>query len=188
MRGGKRQDEFHKRKPHFDLTATRYPRVIDALETEFNKKRNKTHETFQLLARKQLIGESLEQFHSVLSGLAARCNFGTMETRILREVIIVNMNNRETQIKLCRSTKTPEEVYRIALSYERGDNFAKAYGSTTAGTAPSSTTGGAFHRSKSKRNRWGQSEADIGIVGNKNRTENDRGPTRKQEVLQLPST
>ena len=140
--GEKGQDELHKRKPHLDLSATRYSRVLDTIETEFRKERNETYETFQLLARKQQIGESLEQFHSVLSGLAARCNFGALETRILRDVFIVNMNNREAQNELCRSTKTPEEVYRIALSYERGYKYAKSYGSITGG-GTSGTTGGA---------------------------------------------
>ena len=92
--------------------------MIDALETEFKKERNVTYVTNQLLSRKQFINESLEQFHSVLSGLAARCNFGTLEDRILKDVFIVNMNNREAQKELCRSTKTPEEVYRIALVRE----------------------------------------------------------------------
>ena len=114
--GEKAQDEIHRTRPHLDLSTTRYARVIDALETEFKKERNETYETFQLLARKQQIGESLEQFHSVLSGLAARCNFGALETRNLRDVFIVNMNNREAQNDLCRSTKTPEEVYWVALS------------------------------------------------------------------------
>ena len=140
--GEKGQDELHKRKPHVDLSTTRYSRVLDTIETEFKKELNETYETFQLLARKQQIGESLEQFHSVLSGLAARCNFGTLETRILRDVFIVNMNNREAQNELCRSTKTPEEVYRIALSYERGYKYAKSYGSATGGATTSGTTGG----------------------------------------------
>ena len=105
--------------------------MIDALETEFKKSRNETYETYQLLSRKQFNNESLEQFHSVLSGLAALCNFGTLEDRmILRDVYIVNMNNREAQEELCRSTKTPEEVYRIALSYERGNNYASSYVAT----------------------------------------------------------
>ena len=42
------------------------------------------------------------------------------------------MTNREAQNELCRATKTPEEAYRIALSYERGDKKAKTY-VTTAG-------------------------------------------------------
>ena len=73
----KGQDE--KRKPHLDLTTTRYPRVLDAMEGEFKKKKNETYEVFQLMSRKQHIGESLEQFHSILSGLAARCSFGRPE-------------------------------------------------------------------------------------------------------------
>ena len=140
--GEKGPGELHKRRPHLDLSRTRYSRVLDAIETEFKKERNQTYETFQLLARKQHIGESLEQFHSVLSGLSARCNFGTLETRILRDVFIVNMNNREAQNELCRSTKTPEEVYRIALSYERGYKYAKSYGSATWGATTSGTTVG----------------------------------------------
>ena len=140
--GEKGQDELHKRRPHMDLSTTRYSRVLDTIETEFKKERNETYETFQLLARKQQIGESLEQFHSVLSGLAARFNFGTLETRILRDVFIVNINNGEAQNELCRSTKTPEEVYRIALSYERGYKYAKSYGSATEGATTSGTTGG----------------------------------------------
>ena len=54
------------------------------------------------------------------------------------------MNNREAQNEICRSSKTPREVYRIALSYELGEKYAKTYVSTTGGTTPSSTTGEAF--------------------------------------------
>ena len=128
--GEKGQDELHKRRPHLDLSTVRYPRIIDVLETEFKKERNETYETFQLLSRTQFINESLEQFHSVLNGLAARCNFGALENRILRDVFIVKMNNREAQKELSRSTKTPEEVYRIALSYERGNKYATSYVAT----------------------------------------------------------
>ena len=103
MPGGKGQDEFHR--PHLDLSTTRFARVIDALETEFKKERYKTYKPFQLLARKQQIGESMEQFHSVLSGLAARCNFAALETRNLRDLFIVNMNKREAQNELSTINK-----------------------------------------------------------------------------------
>ena len=125
--GERGQDELHNRKPHLDLATTRYPRVLDEFESVFRKERNETFETYQLLSRKQRDGETLEEFHSVLSGLAARCSLGTLERRVLRDVFIVNMSNKEAQTELCRSTKTPDEVYRIALSYERGDKYAKSY-------------------------------------------------------------
>ena len=71
----KGQEQFHKRKPHLDLGASRYPRVLDAMEGEFKKERNETNGVFQLMSRKQRIGESLEQFHAVLSGLVYRIAF-----------------------------------------------------------------------------------------------------------------
>ena len=91
----KKQDKLNKRRPHLDLSTIRYPRMLDVPKTEFKKERNETYEKFQLLSRKKFINESLEQFHSVSSGLAARCNFGALEDRILRDVFIVIMNNRE---------------------------------------------------------------------------------------------
>ena len=77
--GEKGQDELHKRRPHLEPSTIRYPRMFDGLKMKFKKERNKKYETFQLLARKQQINENLEPFHSVLSGLAARCNFGALE-------------------------------------------------------------------------------------------------------------
>ena len=56
----KGQDELHKRRTQLDLSTVRYPRMLDALETELKKERNETYETFQFLARKQQINESLE--------------------------------------------------------------------------------------------------------------------------------
>ena len=148
--GEKGKDELHKRRPHLDRSTVRYPRMIGVLETEFKKERNETYETFQLLSRKQFINENLEQFHSVLSGLAARCNFWTLEDRILRDVFIVNMINREAQKELCRSTKTPEEVYRIALSYERGNKYATSYVATGPVGAQGSSSGGGGIQIKSE--------------------------------------
>ena len=44
--GEKGPDELHKKRPHLDLVATRYPRVLDAIEAEFKMERNETFETF----------------------------------------------------------------------------------------------------------------------------------------------
>ena len=86
----------------------------------------------------------------------------------MRYVFIVNLNNREAQNELCRSTKTPEEVYKIALSFERGDKYAKFYVSTTSGGGILSNREVA---SRSIRNRSELSEGDIETHVNE---ENDR--------------
>ena len=61
--------------------------------------------------------------------------------QVLRDVFLVNMKNCEAQNELCRATKVPEQAYRISLSYERVDNYAKTY-VTKGGTASSSRGGG----------------------------------------------
>ena len=55
--GERGQEELHKQRPHLDLGESRYPRVQDAMEGEFKKERNETYEVFQLISRKQRIGE-----------------------------------------------------------------------------------------------------------------------------------
>ena len=45
-----------------------YPRVLDAMEGEFKRKRNESYEVFQLLSRKQRIGEPLEESDSESDG------------------------------------------------------------------------------------------------------------------------
>ena len=72
------------------------------------------------------------------------------------------MNNREAQNELCRSTKTPEEVYRIALSYERGYKYAKSYGSATGGQQLVAPPG--LERFRLKRNQWEQSGEDTETI------------------------
>ena len=93
-----------------DLANTRYPRILDEFEKFFKKERNKTFKTYQFLSRKQREGE-FEQFHSELNGLAARSNHCILERRLLRDVFIVK--NRDGQTELCRSTITPDEVYKM---------------------------------------------------------------------------
>ena len=48
----------------------------------------------------------------------------------------MNMRESDCQRELSRSTKLPEEVYRIAFSYERGERAYKSYTGKPASTAP----------------------------------------------------
>ena len=61
-----------------------------------------------------------------------------MERWILRDVFIVNMTSKKSQTELCRSTKAPDEVYKILLLYESGNKYGKSYKITGGGlhTAP----------------------------------------------------
>ena len=46
---------------------------------------------------KQKEGESFKQFLNELNGLASKCNFGAITESLVKDVFIVNMNNKEVQ-------------------------------------------------------------------------------------------
>ena len=126
--GHEGQRALHNQHPHLDMETIGYPRFLDTCVALFQKEPNETYEMYQMLSRKQKEGESLESFYAELSGMAARCNLGTQERKMVRDIFIFNMRNRDAQNELCRETKTPEEALRIAMSYERGDKYAKSTG------------------------------------------------------------
>ena len=118
--GEKGQDELHKKKPHLNLSTTRYSRVLDNIGTEFKKERNETYETFQLLARKQQIGELLEQFHSVDD---QGTNFMSKEVRAFCheqgiEILISPVNDHRATRCVER---TIDSIKNSVLTYVRED-------------------------------------------------------------------
>ena len=132
--GHEGQRALHNQHPHLNMETIRYPRFLDTCVALFQKERNETYEMYQMLSRKQKEGESLESFYAELSGMAARCNLGTQERKMVRDIFIFNMRNRDAQNELCRETKTSEEALRIAMSYERGDKYAKTYKGVASGS------------------------------------------------------
>ena len=93
---------------------------------------------------------------------------GTLKRRVLRDVFIVNTSNKEAQAELCRSTKTPDEVYRIALSNERVDQCAKSYRMARQRSRHSAGGAIAIKNGTGKRNPRGE------IAGHTNGAEGDR--------------
>ena len=77
-----------------------------------------THERGLFYGRKQRETETFEKFHAELSALAGRCDFANAAENV-RDIFIMNMWEPDCQRELSQSTKIPEEIYRIARSYER---------------------------------------------------------------------
>ena len=110
------QRALHNQHPHLNMETIRYPRFLDTCIALFQKERNETNEMYKMLSKKQKEEESLKSFYAELSGMAARCNLGTQEQKMVRDICIFNMRNRDAQNELCRETITPEEALRIAMS------------------------------------------------------------------------
>ncbi len=69
--------------------------------------------------------ESIEQFHSALTGLAAECDFGALEQQIVRDLLVTRVNAPELQRKFCVELTSPDDVLRQALAWEHGVNNQK---------------------------------------------------------------
>ena len=69
------------------------------------------------------------------SALAGRCDFANAAENI-QDIFIKNIRKSECQRELSRSTKSPVEVYWIAVSYERDERAYKSYSGKPASSAP----------------------------------------------------
>ena len=141
-------------------------------------KRNVTHERGLLYGRKQRENETFEKFHAELNALAGRCDIANAAEND-RVIFIMNMRESDYQRELSRSTKLPEEVYRIALSYERGERAYKSYTGKPASSTPPITIkqepvsnirrGQGYFRGRARGGRGGYTQGSGSGGGGNNR-------------------
>ena len=177
--GDEPQRIFKARKLAVNVKTESYPRVLYDMQNVFKRERNVTNERGFLNGRKQRKNETFEKFHAELSALAGRCDFANAAENV-RVIFIVNMRESDCQRDLSRSTKLPDEVYRIALSYERGERAYKSYTATPASSAPPITIkqepvnnirrGQGFFRCRARGGRGGYTQgSSSGGSGNNRR-------------------
>ena len=132
------QRVFKARKPAVSIKTERFPRVLDEMQNVFKRERNVTHERGLFYGRKQRENETFEKLYVELSALAGRCDFANAAENI-RDIFIMNLRESDCPREFSRSTKIPAEVYRIALSYERGERAYNSYTGKPASSAPQIT-------------------------------------------------
>ena len=133
--GDEAQRIFKVQRPAVNVKTVRYPRVLDEMQNVFQRERNVTHERGLFYGRKQKKNETFEKFIAELSALAGRCDFANAAEKV-PNLFLMNMRESDCQKDLSRSRKLPEEVYRIALSYERGERAYKSYTGNPASSEP----------------------------------------------------
>ena len=184
--GDEAQRIFKAQKPAVNIKTVRYPRVLDAMQSVFQRERNVTYERGLFYGRKQRENETFKKFHAELSALAGRCDFANAAENV-RDIFIMNMRESDCQRELSRSTKLPEEVYRIALSYERGERAYKSYTGKPTSTAPAISIkqepvnnirrGQGFFQGRGRGGRGGYIQgSSIGGSGNNRRCYNCDAP------------
>ena len=98
--------------------------LVDLIKTCkdcFEKPKNETLDRFKFLRRTQNEQETLRQFWNALNDLATKYNFGNITESLVKDVLIVNMSNKDVQQKLCTEPKaTIADTIQFAISYKEG--------------------------------------------------------------------
>ena len=106
----------------FEFTAEQeknYEEVKEKFENYFIVKRNIIFERAKFNSRSQRAGESVDSFITDLYGLARYCNFGALKEELIRDRIVVGLQNRELSEKLQLDTNlTLEEATNLARQRE----------------------------------------------------------------------
>ena len=98
----------------------------------------------------------MEQFHCVLTELAHKCDLGTQQDSIIRDVFITNMHSEKIQQDLLSTPCTPETALEYAIARDLGLKYqseitAAAKAITTAPIAIKQEPIGAIHQNRPKR-------------------------------------
>ena len=109
------------KSPTVNIARITLEHLIKTCKDFFEKPKNETLDRFKFLSRKQKENKTLRQFWNELNRLAAKCNFGTITESLVKDVFIVNKNNKDVQQKLCTEPKsTNADTIQFAISYEKG--------------------------------------------------------------------
>ena len=87
----------------FELTQEQeksFEEVKEKFENYFIVKRNVIFERAKFNSRKQQAGESVDKFITDLYNLARYCNFGALKDELIRDRIVVRIDNRELSEKM----------------------------------------------------------------------------------------
>ena len=81
--------------PHEDITEMLFDELWAQLDTVFYIKRNVTVDRVVFLSRRRREAETFEHFHAALTALAAKCQLRDLQTELVRDLLITNMNDLE---------------------------------------------------------------------------------------------
>ena len=94
--------------------------------------RNRTLDRHTFLSRKQKPSKPLHQFWNVVNCLAAKCDFGNQAERLVYDIFILNMSNKQVQEKICTEPKDNQlDELQFAIAFEDGMKKQKTYGYIT---------------------------------------------------------
>ena len=97
---------FKTKFPNVKLAETPFRDLYTNLETTFKLEKNLTYERFILFTREQKSNERLTDYHAVLTEQATRCQLGSLEKELVKDLFIARMNSKEYKRNFVPRRKT----------------------------------------------------------------------------------
>ena len=86
---------FIQKNPRAKIHEMTFRELKKMLDDTFKEEKNVIYERMLLFNRTQKSGESLEGFHAALTEQASKCNLGTLESELIRDIFIARMTGNE---------------------------------------------------------------------------------------------
>nr|XP_022902167.1 uncharacterized protein K02A2.6-like [Onthophagus taurus] len=100
----------------------KYTTVVEAFKQHCAPVRNETYDRFKFFNRFQGESEDFEHFLTDIRTLAQACNFEQLEEGLLKDKIVIGINDRDLQERLLR---TPKLTLKTAIEYCRASEVTK---------------------------------------------------------------
>ncbi|BES88287.1 Hypothetical protein NTJ_01092 [Nesidiocoris tenuis] len=82
-----------------DEDSVKYVDLVKRFETHFTPKKNVTFERHRFLTRRQKDNESIDDYATELKNLSLSCEFGTLRDELVRDLLIVGLNQSSGNLK-----------------------------------------------------------------------------------------
>ena len=129
--GNEGQRRFRMKFPRVEIHKITFRDFVKNLNEIFDAEVNTTYERLLLFTRNMKQGETMEHFHAALSEQAAKCNLGTLEEELIKDLFVAKMNDADLQRKFIMKKTEPKKVLEEIVLFERGttttQNFQKVH-------------------------------------------------------------
>lgn len=102
---GKTCYQIYENLPMTEAERAKPDKIIEKLTEFFEPKRNTIYERYSFNLATQKDNESVEQFVHNLRKLASTCEYGTLHDELIRDRIVIGINDHATRSRLLRDSK-----------------------------------------------------------------------------------
>ena len=126
--GAAGQKNLTDKFPYMSVATVPMREIKENCESCFKNPKNRILDIYNFFARRQQQNETLRQFWNVLTGLAARCEFGEQTNSLIEDAFKQSMNNKTVQRRLCTEpNEKPEEALKFVVALEEGISQQKSF-------------------------------------------------------------